>query len=232
VPCEVDWFFIEYEEFAALVARSEPVPRQVVSDVAAVAWVLRRGTVMADLVELSLHPRPANEPETHYVDATLLFGTAVRDFDPEDGGDPRTIAIALREAALSIGSESYQPVRGSMVGERVTSENFKRVPGGIAPNGTALNGTLQGNPIGDEHLAIIAATHAGDDAFEVTVTANRGSFQITERDTTPSADLAPTVNKNAILNAFIYRRCERDKYERAVLARATMKRREPVDPTR
>ena len=47
---------------------------------------------------------------------TQLFGTADNDYLPEDGGDPRSVAIALRKALLAIGSSSYQPLKDSILG--------------------------------------------------------------------------------------------------------------------
>jgi hypothetical protein len=184
--------------------------------------------VLADLVELRLHPpRPGNEaPDSFLVDATLLFGTAVCDYDPEDGEEPRSISIALRNARLAIGSDGYRPLQNSMIGERIQSDNFDRVAGGIEIKGPAPSGTLEGNPIGNQHVAVIAGTNAGDDAFAVTVAAHRRSFVVADADRPYSVcngDVPPD-NKNVILNYFIYRRCGRDEAGRALLAQATMKR--------
>ena len=115
-----------------------------------------------------------------------------------------------------------------MLGEETESENFRRVAGGIDIVGPAPNGTLEGDPIGGRPLATIAATHAGDEPFAVTVAAPRRSFFVRDAEVPE----APADNKSLILNEFIYKKCRKDESGRAVLATATMKRRaEDPDPT-
>src|SRR5207249_2338863 len=112
-------------------------------------------------------------------------------YDPDDGEDPRSVSIALRDARLAIGSDGYRPLPGTMIGETGReSENFRRVAGGVDIIGPAPNGTLDGNPIGDQHLAVIAATNAGDEPFAVSVAALRGSFVVGEIDEAATS-LAP-----------------------------------------
>jgi hypothetical protein len=230
VPCGIDWLYLEYDEFCGRLAgpgRNLPPPEPPEPPVA--DWELREGTVLADLVELRLHPpRPGNEVrDSYYASATLLFGTAICDVEPDDGEEPRSVSIALCNARLAIGSDGYQPLPGTTLGETGREgENFKRVAGGIEIIGPAPNGTLDGDPIGDQHLAVIAATNTGDAAFAVSVAALRGSFVV------GGADAEVSVNKTAILNEFIYRRAvERDDAGRAILAQATMKLRpKETDP--
>jgi hypothetical protein len=236
--CEVDWLYLEFDDFAARLARANraaPAPHaSAIFDAPADDWEFTEATVLRGLVELRLHPpRPGNEVSgSLYVDATLLFGTACPDYMPDDGQDPRSIAIALRQARLAIGSESYRPLKGSMIGERGDCEHLRRVAGYLEITGPAPNGTLKGSPIGDQHLAVIAGTNAGDGAFAVTVTANWGSFVVIDADTPPESggSNTPSANKTAILNALIYENVRRDELGHPVLARATMQRQpEAVD---
>ena len=231
VPCEADWFYLEFElsprgpprrSWQRSSARRRGVRRP------AGEWQFTEATVLPDLVELRLHPpRAGNEiPDSYYVDATLLFGTACCDYVPDDGAPPREVSIALTNARLSIGSDSYRPLQGSMIGERVTSENFKRVAGGVEITGPAPNGTLEGDPIGEQYLAVIAGTNTGGAPFAVTVAANRRSFVVTDPDAPPErrGANAPSDARDAILNVLIYRDLRKDETGRAVLARATMQR--------
>jgi len=178
VCCEVDWLHLEFDDFAVCLAKansSTPSPDGTLSaDASPAGWRLAETTVLPGLVELRLHPpRPGNEvPNSVYVDATLLFGTAYPDYVPDDGQDPRQIAIALRQAWLQMGSDSYRPLKGSMIGERGNSEHIRRVAGYVEITGPAPNGTLDGNPIGNQHLAVIVGTNTSDDSFAVTVAAN------------------------------------------------------------
>ena len=231
VPCEIDWLYLQLDEFTLRLASAAPTG---VAESVAADWELREHTVLPDLVELRLHPpRPGNEVEdSFYVETTLLFGTAECDVEPEADEEPRTVAIALRDARLAMGSASYRVVADSMIGERVKSEHFRRVAGGIDISGPTNNeGTLDGDPIGNQHLAVIVPTNIGDDPFAVAVAAGRRSFVVTDVSE-GSVGGAPADNKTVILNQLIYRRCGKDEAGRTVLAEATMKRRpEPGDPT-
>ena len=87
-----------------------------------------------------------------------------------------------------------------------------------------MNDALDGDPIGEQHLAVIAGTNSGDEPFAASVAANWGGFP----DAPPwrAGSNAPPANKTAILNALIYKNIRRDDIGRpVVLARATMRRR-------
>lgn len=238
VRCEIVWLYQSFNGFAAEVARANPVTAgpdgRSVPNVQTGDWRLTQDTILPDLVELHLDPpSAANEPpDSHYVNGTLLFGTAVCDYAPDGDEDPRAVSIALTKARLSIGSDQYQPLRGTVIGERVTSEHFMRVAGGVEITGPTEGDVLKGNPIRDDHLAVIAGTNASDEPFAVTVAANWGSFVVTDAGALaprPGAN-APQGNKAAILNALIYKHARKDELNRAILARATMRRRqEPPD---
>ena len=179
VCCEVAWLHLPFDDFADALTAANPATgrtprRTVASDAAAPGWRFTEDSMLPDLVELRLHPpRPGNElADSFYVDATLLFGTAEHDVPPEDGSDPRSVAIALRKALLAIGSSSYQPLKDSMLGERTSSDHYRRVAGGVEITGPAPEGTLEGDPIGGDHLAVIAGTGTGDEPFSVSVAAN------------------------------------------------------------
>jgi hypothetical protein len=235
VPCEIEWLYLDYDEFAARLAaapEAKPVSfRSIIQDAPPARWELREMPGPADLVELRLHPpRQGNEvPNSYYVDATLLFGTARRDYEPDDGSEPRTVAIALKEAQLAMGSEGWRQLRDSMIGERGNAaEHFRRVAGGadiIGPLSPAC--VLDGDPLDGSSLAVIVATNECDAAFEASVTALRGGFVVSEAGAS-----GVSVNRTAILNEFIYKLCRKDEAGRAVLARATMTRRaDDPDPT-
>ena len=65
-PCEIEWLFLDYDDFVArLAAAPEPRPapsESAAADASTAQWELREATVLPDLVELRLHPpRPGNE---------------------------------------------------------------------------------------------------------------------------------------------------------------------------
>ncbi|HEY1935892.1 MAG TPA: hypothetical protein VGG99_28130 [Acetobacteraceae bacterium] len=113
-----------------------------------------------------------------------------------------------------------------MIGERTESEHYRRVAGGVEIIGPARDGTLEGNPIGDQHLAVIAGTQAGDEPFAVTVVANWGSFVVSDAEAPAphSGANRQSGNKAAILNALIYKHATKDTLGRPLLAHATMRR--------
>lgn len=233
VPLDIDWLYLEYEEFARRLSQagSNAPP----AEPPAAEWQRRRGTVLADLVMLRLDPpRPGNEPQnSYYVEATLRFGTAKVDVDPEtDADDARTLAIALTEARLAVDSDSWEPLPGTMLGERdgTQSPHYTHRGNAIDIIGPAPAGTLDGDPLAGQHLAVIAGTNVGDDEFAVSVAALRGSFVVGEVDANSGAAAPASVNRSKILNALIYSKtAARDDANRVVLARATMKRRPEAD---
>jgi hypothetical protein len=236
VKCEADWLCLDHGDFAVRVAKANPAAVSLrgatLVDTSAPAWERTEATALPGLVELRLHPpRAGNEvPDSYYVDATLLFGTARADHVPEDGAEPRSVAIALRQALLTIGSDSYSPLKGTMLGERGdASPHYRRVAGGVEITGPAPDDKLEGNPVGDEYLEVIAGTNVGDDPFAVSVAADWGAFVVTEA-TIPSGSNAPSGNRTAILNALIYARATKDLNGRAVLARATLRRKAAAEP--
>jgi hypothetical protein len=99
------------------------------------------------------------------------------------------------------------------------------VAGGVEVTGPARDGVLEGSPVGNEHLAVFAGTNAGDDPFAVSVAANWGAFVVTEVAALAGSKMR-SGNRTAILNALIYARADKDLNGRAVLARATMRRRD------
>jgi len=120
-----------------------------------------------------------------------------------------------------------------MIGERTESQHYRRVAGGVEITGPAVDGTLEGNPVADQHLAVIAGTNAGESLFAVTIAANWGSFIVTDAEAGPGPDGSntPSDNKRAILNALIYKNVAKDGLGRPLLARATMKRLAPRTPS-
>jgi hypothetical protein len=104
VPCQVDWFYLEFEAFAAKVAVAQA---EAAKPTEAVVWELREETVLTDLVELRIDPpTPDNEiPDAYRVNGTLLFGTALRvragRSESTYGGD-RIARCALRDRRVGL----------------------------------------------------------------------------------------------------------------------------------
>jgi hypothetical protein len=184
-------------------------------------WAIVESRMTEGLVELRLHlPRPGNVDQTFYIDATLRFG--VSEFNIGDC----TVLIGLKDAFLSIDSEAFQPAKGSMLGERNDNRFFRRSVGGIRILGPREGRCLVGDPLGDEHVVIMERSLGGDEQIGLTVHAGRLSFDVTITDDREERrEAAPmSKNKNAILNALILDKTERDTQGRAVLACSAIQR--------
>jgi hypothetical protein len=183
-------------------------------------WTISQGRGTEGIVELRLHPPPpGNVADTFYVDATLRLDTG--EYDCEE----RTVSIGLRDAFLSIVSPGYQTAKGSLIGERAEHEHFKPAPGGAKISGPVDgHGCLSGDPLGEEHLAIIEPAGEGEETVTVAVHAGRRSFVVSTADTQDErtgSNVAPA-NKDAVLNALIYKGREKDAQGRVILALARM----------
>jgi hypothetical protein len=217
VHCEIDWFLLDKDAFARRVAAGSA------PDGGSADWERKEQNFLPSLVELRLYPPGPNGE----VNAKLLFGTAICDYEPDDGEWPRAIAIALRDARLTIGSANCGPVEGTMLGEREETrdgEHFTRVAGGVEITGPLDSDILNGNPIGNHYLGLLEHPEKSREPFVAAVAAHRRSFVVADAEAVPHAT-TPLDNKDAILNVFIYRRCRnRDEENRAVLAQAEIRR--------
>jgi hypothetical protein len=80
----VEWLCLKFDDFGPRLTRANraaPTPRaSPASDAPDAGWQSPEGTLLPGLVEPRLHsPRPANEaPDSFFVDATVLSGTASR----------------------------------------------------------------------------------------------------------------------------------------------------------
>lgn len=219
IALEIDWFYLEYDVFAARVGAA-PVGSPVA---AADDWDCDQKMRLRSLVELRLDPPgPAGEVQTK-----LLFGTARCEYQPEDGQGTRAVAIGLRDARFAIDPGSYRIAAGTMLGEREETKglkNFVRVAGGIDIVGPLVDGVLKDDPFSNHYLGVIERANARGEPFAVTVAAHGRSFVVTDADKDAGSAI-PSENKEAILNVLVLRRCERDEENRAVLAYATLQRR-------
>ncbi|MGJ4952488.1 hypothetical protein [Bradyrhizobium sp. HKCCYLS20291] len=194
-------------------------------------WQILGGRFTDGLAEARLHsPRPGNVPNSFYVDATLRLGRAKHDYED------RTVSIGLAEAFLSLESPSFQIAKGSMIGERGEHPNFEPEVGGAGIKGPCqeLDGCLQGDPLGDEYVAIIEPVGDGKEEVigdvtgevSLSVHAGRAMFQVAEvGDKGELLQTALTTNKQGVLNAIIGDGLGRDRQGRLILARARMRRR-------
>jgi hypothetical protein len=185
-------------------------------------WVIFDRRSIDGLTELRLHPpRLGNLPGTVYIDATLRIATAIYEWEE------RSVSIGLREAFLSVDSASYQPSKKSMIGDRSEHPYFKPTPGGADITGPRdKHGCLTGDPLGEDYVTAIEPTNDDEKPVTMRLRAGRRSFKVAVTNTEKQhhSRNSTAVNKDAVLNALIYERREKDRQGRVVLAQVRMQR--------
>ena len=174
------------------------------------------------LAEAILHqPTAANRAETWHLHATLRFDSA-----EQTDEDYRTVIIGMREAFAALTGSGYQTAQNSLIGERAPHDHITPGVGGITLAGPVQGGTLRGNPIGDDPLAIIEPGPAGDNTVRITVSASPRAFTFAYAPDPDSplvcAEQKP--NRAAILGLLFAGEAPRDAQGRVVLASAGLRR--------
>jgi hypothetical protein len=175
------------------------------------------------LTEVRLHqPRLGNEPGTYFIDATIRIDR----IECEPNGI--TIFIGLRDVFLSLTSPSYQAAKGTMIGERSTQPHVRVTVGGVEFNGPRdkAHGCLVGDLLGEEYIAVIEPTREIEHPITVMLHAGRRSFSVArgnDKDGNSGAEMVGA-EKDAVLNALIYKGRPKDGLGRAILAQSRMRR--------
>ena len=171
------------------------------------------------------HPRRMNASRNCRLDASLILGIA----SIEQRKQRRTVCIGVRAIVVAIESESYQPAKLSMHGEREQVDGVTRVPDGIEISGPHREwDCLVGDLLGDQHLAVIEPISSKEGPVSVTLAAQRLGFKVGEVSKSGSRrELKTTREQEAVLDLYIARKGDRDGAGRVVLARSTRRKREP-----
>src|SRR5262249_40983809 len=154
-----------------------PAPEPEVADPTS-DWTLLGSQITDGLAELQLHsPRPGNMPGTFYVDATLRIMTGLYDYKD------RTVAIGVKDAFLSLESQSYQPAKNSMIGIRAAHPNSQPDIGGVKIKSPVDEwDCLCGDPLGEDYVAVIEPAGEGELPVTVSLHAGRLSFDVRSAD--------------------------------------------------
>jgi hypothetical protein len=177
----------------------------------------------SSLAEVILHqPLPTNHsPDSYLLHATLRLAPA------EQCDGDRTVIVGLKAAFLSIAGSGYQTAWNSMIGERTPHPNVEPSVNGLIITGpTSSEGWLKGNPIGDDHLAIIEPGPPGNNSITISVCAGPRAFSfsyVSDPDKQPiKAEEKP--NRAAVLNLLFGEDMPCDSQGRIILARSTIRR--------
>jgi hypothetical protein len=113
-----------------------------------------------------------------------------------------------------------------MIGERKVHENARAKPGGIEFSPTGGRGCLAGDLLGEEYIAVMEPSGTGELLVTVGLHAGKRSFDITVVDDQGERGDSSVVSieKDAVLNALIYKGSQKDGQGRVVLARARMRK--------
>ena len=189
-------------------------------------WLLESRSRTTNLAAITLHqPRRANPAGRYYLDGSVAFAPIT--LEDREG---RTVVAGLRESVvldIDCAGSGYQIAQASLIGGRAPHDHIAPGVDGIAITGPAANGLLHGDPIGEDHIAIIEPGPAGIGPVAVTLSTLSRAFDFKY---SPAADTAPapagqTPNRDAILNILFGEAIGRDPASnRILLARATMRR--------
>ncbi len=137
--------------------------------------------------------------------------------------DKKGIVIGLMEALLCMNSEHWQATRQSFVSER-GHPNFRLSAAGARIVGPVddATGMIDGQPLGEDELAVVEPVGSGEGPIQVAVHAARGSFRVLAKlpgGTTKHVSRT----QDAVLNALLYDQYpDRDGVDRVILAQATI----------
>ena len=175
-----------------------------------------------ELVTLRAHtPIPGNDG-TMRLSLTLVI-------TPDDNVTyrGRAVTIGLTDAWLCMDSESWQPTWRSLVSER-DHPNFRLSAAGariVGPRDTAID-MIDGEPLGDEHLAVVEPIGIGGGPINVAIRAPRDSFRVLvggSKGTQGSPPEHVSSTQKLVLSALFHEQLhDRDDRDRAVLARVTV----------
>ncbi|GEM_PF-1767807 len=197
-----------------------------------------------ELVDLRAHPVPAN-------DGTVRLNASLT-ISPDDSVafQGRAVSIGLTEALLTLQSANWQPAHLSMIGEKPHDNVTRIAPGSRITGPRDALGRLNGQPLGEEPVAIIervggkrltisASGTAGeepgaiiervgpeDGRVTLTIRAPRGSFDVRTRaspDAPVPIERAVSDTQKIILDALFQEQLtNHDERRAAILAQVVL----------
>ena len=205
VPVTPDALQLSYEDFAAALSLSLPRSPKPIEESALPArgWKIDASQAYTRLAGAEIHPLlPLNSrPDSYRLVASLHFTPA------EYVHDNRVVLVGLGQSVFTFASAAYQIAHNSLLGDSARPH-----PGITAGHRTitvtASDGAvLQGNPLGEHHLAEIEPAGTGAPSIALILSAPPRAFQATLLDSETGAPLpnpTPSLAKAAIVD-LVYR---------------------------
>jgi len=215
-------------------ARTAPEPTPEPEAERAADWPRENPPAITGLVELSLlTPHADNETGGHRLRGRLVLGAR------EDDSTDQSLLLTIRpdHAFITVATPQGVSTDGSLIGVREAHDNVTEAPGGLRvvgpkaslmqPDGTTLH-YIKGEVFDGSHLAVLIGTDPAV-AVEVSVIVSVGKrgFDVTPLDENgkPAAGTIASEAKHALLNALLFSALPRDDQGRAVVQKATLRRR-------
>jgi hypothetical protein len=189
-------------------------------------WSFLSRTRTSDLAAVTLRqPKRANPAGCYYLNCSVEFGPL---FMEDEHG--RTVMVGLHDAKLQIDCDGsgFQIAQNSMLGLRAPNAHVEPGVDSVSVHGPMINGVLDGNPIGDDYIAMLEPGSPGDGPVSLTLTTLSRAVQFSyareaDQPLVPDSDKP---NRVAILNILFGEALPRDTANRLLLARASMRRKD------
>lgn len=183
-------------------------------------WIFT-GTDDSELATVRLHPlKVGNSEYSIYLDASVRVGVVEYKLEGPVGGAKR-VAIGLDKVHLTFSSDRYQLGKRSMFGERVSYKHITPLPDGVEICCPRRGDCLSGDLLGDEYFARLEYTGRPGSFIELTLWAIDRCFCVFRVDEKGDRQRI-SAEKEAVLQALVYRKKNVDKLGRVVLAAARM----------
>jgi len=195
-------------------------------------WPRQNPEPLMGLAELELHTPHADNEGGHRLRGRLVVGAR------EDDTNDQPILLSMREAFLRVETPNGMESDGSLIGVREQHEYLKAAPGGlrvVGPQTVAImpdgreHKYLDGDVFKGVHLAVLKTSEENEPLGEVSVTLSvmRRHFDVTplNADGENSIEAVGSEAKHAILNMLIFGQMSCDEQGRAIVQKATLRRR-------
>jgi hypothetical protein len=173
------------------------------------------------LAAVRLHPlKTGNSEGSYYLEASVLVDIAEYKLEePVSGG--KRFAIGVDRVHLAFSSDGYQIGKQSIIGERIILKHIRPLPDGVEICCPQEGECLSGDLLGEHQFARLEATGGPKNFIELTLRAVDRCFCVFKLDERGNRERI-SLEREAVLNAVIYKMRKEDGHGRVLLATARM----------
>jgi hypothetical protein len=177
-------------------------------------WSVRNFGAAGGIATARLHPpRPSND-DTFCLDATAVVGIGEYELDGE------VVLIGVQKVLMEISSPSYQPAKGSLIGEREPPQGVRVVPEGVEFTPTNGRDVVDQSLFGDQPIAVMEPTSSGGEETVTLLLKSGRGFKVSREN----VEVPNGREKDVILNAIIFKDRKPDRAGGITLARSLIRR--------